>query len=99
MKNIDAPRGFDKNGITICDEREYSDSKNPCAAKSVALLENPALLDDDRQALETIISLWPELSPETKIGIMQTIESARRARSANRQAGRGRSVHADAMSR
>ena len=51
------------------------DSKNPCAAKSVALLDNPALSGDDRQALETIISLWPTLALEIKIGILQTIEA------------------------
>ena len=65
--------GFDKP-LSI---NELGNYKNPCAAKSVALLENPTLSPDDRQALETIISLWPELTPETKIGILKTIEAAR----------------------
>jgi len=59
---------FDDNDLWLLD--------NPCAAKSVAPLDNPTLSDDDRRALEAVISAWPTLSPETKIAVMQTIESA-----------------------
>jgi len=46
--------------------------KTQCA-KSCALLDNPALFPEDRQALETINSIWSELPPEIKIGVMKMI--------------------------
>ena len=52
--------------------------ENPCAAKSVALLETPAFSDDDRRALEAVITAWPTLAPETKIGILHMVEAASR---------------------
>jgi len=50
--------------------------QNSHCAKTCALLESPTFSPDDRQALDTIISLWPGLVADMKIGILCMIESA-----------------------
>ena len=75
-------RCFPNHNWSLCDSdnsfyiNRLRGSKKPCAAESVALLENPALSTDDRQALETIISRWAGLDTETKTRVMQVIEGA-----------------------
>ena len=54
------------------------DFQNSHCAKTCALLGNPALSPDDRQALQLIISLWPGLPPEMKMGIHHMIDAASR---------------------
>ena len=71
--------GFDKDDVISnvscsCD----AIAKSHCA-ESCALLENTVLSSDDRQALKTIINLWPYLSPESKIEVMRTIEAITKA--------------------
>jgi len=75
-KRVTDGEGFDENDVTSFIENEYDKSDYPNCAESCALLENPIFFPDDRQALETIFTLWPRLSPETKIGIMKMIEAA-----------------------
>ena len=50
-------------------------SENFGGTECVTLLDNPTFPPDDRQSLQTIISLWPGLSAEMKIGILHMIES------------------------
>ena len=70
------PTGLQPKVITSCEYRGLGDLQKNDSAKSLALLDNPTLSPDDRQALETIFTLWPELPPETKIGVMKMIETA-----------------------
>ena len=71
------------------DNNSLCDLQNSCAAKSVALLDSPALSTDDCQALDAIISLWPEFPPDVKISVLLAIESARAVRG-KREEGRGK---------
>jgi len=72
------PTGFETDCVNYCQYSDLDDSQNFHCAKTCALLDSPGISGDDRQALETIISLWPTLAPETKISVMQTIEAASR---------------------
>lgn len=56
---------------------EYGEKEDSHCAKTCAFSNIPSLSPDDRQALETIINLWSELSPETKVAILQMIEAER----------------------
>ena len=71
------PRGIDENSITIGKEKRYIDWNNLGCAKTCAFSDISAFLPDDRQALETIIKLWPELPSEVKINILKIIEAVR----------------------
>ena len=55
-------------------------SENLRGTKCVTLSDNGTLSPDDQQALQTIISTWPTLAPETKVSILQAIESERLGR-------------------
>ena len=57
-------------------------SENSSGTECVTLPENTVLSPDDQQALKTIISIWPYLSPESKIEVMRTIEAANRSQPA-----------------
>ena len=70
-------QGFDENDASHYLECECENSLSPSGTESVTLADDLSLSPDDRQSLETIISLWPTLTLETKIDILKTIESAR----------------------
>ena len=73
------PTGLQTVSITCCEQSSLCHSQKSHCAESCALLENTVLSSDDRQALKTIINLWPYLSPESKIEVMRTIEAANRS--------------------
>jgi len=59
-----------------CDNSDLGNSQKFHSAKSLAFGENSTLSPDDRQALATIITLWPELLPEVKIGVLKMVDAA-----------------------
>jgi hypothetical protein len=72
------PTGFETESVSLYSNSELRHSENFGVPKSVPLLDNPAFHPDDRQSLQTIISLWPGLSAEMKIGILHMIDAASR---------------------
>jgi|GEM_PF-3038692 len=62
--------------LSHCDINNCVECENSHSAKSCALLENLTFSPEDRQALKTINSIWSELPPEIKIGVMKMIEAA-----------------------
>jgi len=68
--------GLQPGNITCCEHSELCNSENYCGAKYGAFSETPVLSPADRQALETIFTLWPGLPPEVKVGVMKMIETA-----------------------
>jgi hypothetical protein len=71
--------GIEPFFATHCDNSNLRYSEISGGTKCVTLLDNPTLTADDQMALGAIISAWPTLAPETKIGILQAIEAERLA--------------------
>ena len=69
------PTGLRIDDVTICNSYELRQTKNSGDAKCVAHNENQLFSIDDKQILATIITLWPELSRETKASIIQVIKA------------------------
>ena len=74
--------GVEEVSVTSFNNNKLRHFENSSGTECVTLLGNPAFSLDDRQALRTIISIWPTLSPESKIEVMQAIESARKEKPA-----------------
>jgi len=70
------PTGFETDSVNHCWNNRLRLSEIFSVPKSVPIFDNDGFSPDDRQALETIISLWPGLLPEMKIGVLHMIEAA-----------------------
>lgn len=71
------PTGFEGDSVTSCNNSMLHHFQNFDCAKTCASFDNSMFLtlsNDDRQALETLVSVWSKLSQNAKLHVFQVLE-------------------------